>query len=56
MHAEVHVPNPKDELVKRECVQSVLIPLHTAAIVLTLPIQVQHLAKESSGHGVCGEW
>ena len=48
MHAEVHVPNPKDELVTG-MYASVLIPLHTAAHVLTLPIQVVQSAKESSG-------
>jgi RND family efflux transporter MFP subunit len=48
MHAEVHVPNPKDELVTG-MYASVLIPLHTAAHVLTLPIQVVQSAKENSG-------
>ncbi|HEY4839951.1 MAG TPA: efflux RND transporter periplasmic adaptor subunit [Candidatus Acidoferrales bacterium] len=48
MHAEVHVPNPKDELVTG-MYASVLIPLHTAAHVLTLPIQVVQSAKESAG-------
>ncbi len=48
MHAEVHVPNPKGELVAG-MYASVLIPLHTAAHVLTLPIQVVQSAKESSG-------
>jgi RND family efflux transporter MFP subunit len=48
MHAEVHVPNPKGELVAG-MYASVLIPLHTAQHVLTLPIQVVQSAKESSG-------
>jgi RND family efflux transporter MFP subunit len=48
MHAEVHVPNPKYELVTG-MYGSVLIPLHTAQHVLTLPIQVVQSAKENSG-------
>jgi RND family efflux transporter MFP subunit len=48
MHAEVHVPNPKGELVAG-MYASVLIPLHTAKAVLTLPIQVVQSAKESQG-------
>lgn len=48
MHAEVHVPNPKGELVAG-MYASVLIPLHTAKNVLTLPIQVVQSAKESQG-------
>jgi RND family efflux transporter MFP subunit len=48
MHAEVHVPNPKGELVAG-MYASVLIPLHTAKNVLTLPIQVLQSAKESQG-------
>jgi RND family efflux transporter MFP subunit len=48
MHAEVHVPNPKRELVAG-MYASVLIPLHTAKNVLTLPIQVVQSAKESQG-------
>jgi RND family efflux transporter MFP subunit len=48
MHAEVHVPNPKDEVVTG-MYASVAIPLHTAKNVLTLPIQVVQSAKESQG-------
>ncbi len=48
LHTEVHVPNPRDELVPG-MYASVLIPLHTVAHVLTLPIQVVQSAKESQG-------
>ncbi len=48
MHAEVHVPNPKGKLVAG-MYASVLIPLHTAKNVLTLPIQVVQSAKENHG-------
>ena len=44
MHTELNVPNPKYELVPG-MYASVKIPLHTAANVLTLPMQ----AVESRG-------
>ncbi len=46
MHAEVHVPNPNDELVPG-IYASVLIPLHTVQHVLTLPIQIVQAAKNN---------
>ncbi len=46
MHAEVHVPNPNDELVPG-IYASVVIPLHTVQNVLTLPIQIVQSAKNN---------
>jgi membrane fusion protein (multidrug efflux system) len=46
MHTEVNVPNPKYELVPG-MYASARIPLHTAAKVLTVPVQ----AFQSTGEG-----
>ncbi|MFZ0820005.1 MAG: efflux RND transporter periplasmic adaptor subunit [Candidatus Acidiferrales bacterium] len=48
MHAEIHVPNPKGELVPG-MYASVVIPLHSVQHVLTLPIQAVQSAKENQG-------
>jgi len=48
MHTEVDVPNPKYELVPG-MYASVKIPLHTAAKVLTLPIQAVQAGETGKG-------
>jgi RND family efflux transporter MFP subunit len=48
MHTEIHVPNPKGELVPG-MYASVLIPLHTVQHVLTIPVQAVQSGKESQG-------
>jgi RND family efflux transporter MFP subunit len=48
MHTEVDVPNPKFELVPG-MYASVKIPLHTAAKVLTLPIQAVQAGETGNG-------
>jgi RND family efflux transporter MFP subunit len=48
MHAEIHIPNPKEELVPG-MYASVLIPLHTAKQVLALPIQAVSSGNEGRG-------
>jgi RND family efflux transporter MFP subunit len=48
LHTEIQVPNPKYELVPG-IYASVVIPLHTAKQVLTLPIQA--VLSASEGHG-----
>jgi multidrug efflux pump subunit AcrA (membrane-fusion protein) len=48
MHTEVDVPNPKYELVPG-MYASVKIPLHTAAKVLTLPIQAVQAGETAKG-------
>jgi RND family efflux transporter MFP subunit len=47
MHIEVHVPNPKGELVPG-MYASVAIPLQQAQNVLTLPIQAVHITGDAS--------
>jgi len=47
MHVEVHVPNPKGELVPG-MYASVVIPLMRAQNVLTLPVQAVHINGEAS--------
>src|ERR1700675_841888 len=48
MHTEVEVPNPKFELVPG-MYASVKIPLHSAANVLTIPVQAVQSAGEGQG-------
>jgi RND family efflux transporter MFP subunit len=48
MHTEVDVPNPKYELVPG-MYASVKIPLHSAAQVLTLPVQAVQITGEGKG-------
>jgi RND family efflux transporter MFP subunit len=48
MHTEVDVPNPKYELVSG-MYASVKIPLHSAANVLTVPVQVVQSSVEGKG-------
>jgi RND family efflux transporter MFP subunit len=48
MHTEVDVPNPKSELVSG-MYASVKIPLHSAAKVLTLPIQAVQAGETGKG-------
>jgi RND family efflux transporter MFP subunit len=48
MHTEIHVPNPKGELVPG-MYASVLIPLHSVQGVLTIPIQAVQSGKEGQG-------
>jgi RND family efflux transporter MFP subunit len=48
MHTEVDVPNPKFELVPG-MYASVKIPLHSAAQVLTIPVQAVQIAGEGKG-------
>jgi len=48
MHTEVHIPNPKYELVSG-MYASVKIPLHSVANVLTLPVQAVQPAGEGKG-------
>jgi len=48
MHTEVDVPNPKYELVSG-MYASVKIPLHSAAKVLTLPIQAVQAGEAGKG-------
>jgi RND family efflux transporter MFP subunit len=47
MHIEVHVPNPKGELVPG-MYASVVIPLQQAQNVLTLPVQAVHITGDAS--------
>jgi membrane fusion protein (multidrug efflux system) len=48
MHTEVDVPNPKFELVPG-MYASVKIPLHSAAQVLTIPVQAVQITGEGRG-------
>lgn len=48
MHAEVHVPNPKYEIVPG-MYASVVIPLHTVQHALSIPVQAVQSSGENSG-------
>jgi RND family efflux transporter MFP subunit len=54
MHVEVHVPNPRGELVPG-MYASVVIPLVQAQNVLTLPVQAVHINGDAPANGSGGQ-
>jgi RND family efflux transporter MFP subunit len=54
MHVEVHVPNPKGELVPG-MYASVELPLAQAQNVLMLPVQAVHIAGDASTAATAGQ-